>query len=353
MKVGILTYSSAYNYGALLQAYALRKCINNMGHECEIINYECKGVKDQYAFQMHFSILALKRNLAWILSIKRRKKLDRFRNQLGLSEKFTKKSIKNTNNLYDKFIVGSDQVWNKICTNGDTTYFLDFVEDTNKKNSYAASFGSKKIEKEDFDLYKKLLSDYSHISVRESDSIDLIKALTGQECKCVLDPVFLLEKGEWLKFVKKNKKRFIFVFQLVSDIDTIKYAAKIANEKGYKLIIYSSNIHAIQYGQVIRNAGVNEFLTYIANAELILTDSFHCSAFSIIFNRPFYSKLRKGDNANVRLESLLKMFQLEDRILNTKNKEVMEIDYRAVDEILMIQKKNSLEYLKSIFLPKK
>lgn len=353
MKVGILTYNTAYNYGALLQSYALQKKINMLGHNCNVINYQCEGVINQYAFQKKINLLALKRNISWLLSIGKRKKMDKFRELLPLTKPIFKENIKDLNDVFDCFIVGSDQVWNKICTNGDEAFFLNFVENNIKKNSYAASFGRSVIDDIDKNKYQKLLNSFNYISVREESGIDIVRELTGKEIVCVLDPVFLITYKDWMKFVYSIKHKYIFVYQLVSDLNTIRYASRIAKQLGYELYIYTSNLHAGRYGKRVINMGVEDFLSFIANAELVITDSFHCSAFSVIFNTQFYSKFRTNDPANTRLENLLKIFGINSNVLEENYLNAINmIDFEIVNKILFEEQKKSENYLKLILTNK-
>ncbi|EEY83323.1 hypothetical protein HMPREF0103_1564 [Bacteroides sp. 2_1_33B] len=350
MKIAILTYSSAYNYGAILQCYALQEKIKMMGHSCAVINYQCRGIIEQYAFQKKLNIASVKRNVFWLLSFFKRNKMDRFRQNLQLTKPLFKSDILKIEKDYDCFIVGSDQVWNKDCTNGDETFFLDFIKDSKKKNSYAASFGKISIDPMYEDRYRILLSSFNNISLREKTGVDIVKKMTGRECVNVLDPVFLISRKDWMKFVYPIEGKYIFVYQLVSDLSTLKYAYCLSKHLGYKLYIYSSEIHAIIYGEVLLNMGVEDFLSYIRNAELVITDSFHCSAFSIIFNTQFYSKLRVNDSANTRIEGLLNMFNIKSRLLDVENDASIDrIDYSVVNDILDEEQKQSNDFLNLIF----
>lgn len=276
--------------------------------------------------------------------------MDLFRRKIDFTPtQYTKNDLSLLNDKFDKFIVGSDQVWNGICTNYDETYFLNFVSESKKKNSYAASFGKDILTLKECEIYAALLRDFNYLSVREEKAAKLIYSLIHREIKVVLDPVFLVEKNEWEKMETKITGRYIFLFQYINDIDTIRYASEIAQKRGIKLYIYSSNVFARKYGQIVANIGIEEFLGYIHNAELIITDSFHCSAFSIIFNRPFFSKFRKNDPANTRLYSLMHLFGIENRELCITNINAnIDINYNKVNQRLNVLRAESMSYLKDI-----
>ena len=151
MKVGILTYHDTTNYGAAFQAFALQKKIEELGCDCEIIDYKCKAVTERYEIKSPFKSSNIKQCIKRILTNKNNRnlklKFETFykRYQKRSDKTYYKNTISETNNIYDKFIVGSDQVWNLRLSGEDTTYMLDFVKDDSKKYSYAASFGYSKI----------------------------------------------------------------------------------------------------------------------------------------------------------------------------------------------------------------
>ena len=196
-KIGILTYHRAYNYGAVLQAYALQSAIQNINYNVEIIDYCCDYI------EKIGSEKSIKNIIKFILSGRRinqtKKKFVKFRNdKLNLSNNdFNRDTIKEIADLYDIYIVGSDQVWNYQGSNFDKTYFLDFVKQNTKKKSYAASFGISKIPPKYEKEYIRLLNKFSDISVREKQGINIINNLLGKDCELVLDPTLLLSKKEW------------------------------------------------------------------------------------------------------------------------------------------------------------
>ena len=187
MKVGTLTYHRAVNYGAILQTYALQKVLDKLGVENEVIDYRSDFIEWIYKpFCMR------KVNNFWnfltviegapIKSRKMKQFSDFANKNIRVSkEKYTKSNISNANDVYDLFITGSDQVFNFKCSNNDKNYFLDFVKDTTKKSSYAASFGFDKIPDEHTDEYKRLLSTFENISVREQQGVNIVKESVGKE----------------------------------------------------------------------------------------------------------------------------------------------------------------------------
>ena len=199
-RIGILTFHTAINYGAVLQAYALQKYLNEQGYDCEVIDYQCKKINDNY------KILKIKsKNLKKIiisflkapLLFLQRKKFKKFViNNIRLSnQKYYPYNITSSNKYYDCFITGSDQVWNLSLTNNDMSYFLDFA--TKKRISYAASNGTEEISEKDFKKVSNYLQKFSAISVREKGLQNSLMNKISISIIKVLDPVFLLDVESW------------------------------------------------------------------------------------------------------------------------------------------------------------
>lgn len=350
MRTAILTYSKAYNYGAVLQAYALQRVIERMGHDCKLIDYHCPGVDGQYSYRFPKSFLDIKINAGLFLSRKKRKEIDKFRQKMDFTDPYSRENISEIAPLFDRFIVGSDQVWNGICTNDDPSFFLDFITETRKKNSYAASFGRTVLSEEQKNTYRRYLADFFQISLREESGSSLVNDLTGRSVPVVLDPVFLLPQKEWESFTVKNEGGYVYIFQYVSNEDSIVLAKKIADRQGKELYISSSCLKARRYGKLVKPKGIEGFLSDIRNAGLVITDSFHCAAFSTIFQRPFFAVLRENDPSNTRLENLLSSLEIHNRIYSAENAERDEpIDYKKVELLLEKRKADSMKFLESIF----
>ena len=352
MRTAILTYSKAYNYGAVLQAYALQKVIQRMGHDCKLIDYHCPGVDGQYSYRFPKNFLDIKINAGLFLSREKRKEIDKFRRKMDFTDPYSRENIAEAAALFDRFIVGSDQVWNGICTNDDPSFFLDFITEPYKKNSYAASFGKGKtdLSENQKDTYRKYLSDFYRISLREESGSAIVKALTGRSAPVMLDPVFLLPKKEWESFTTKKDEGYVYIFQYVSNEKAIALAKEIADRQGRKLLISSSCLKSRHYGQTVKPKGIEGFLSDIRNAGLVITDSFHCAAFSTIFQRPFFAALRENDPSNTRLENLLSSFEIHNRIYSPENAERDEpIDYKKIEMLLEKRIMDSMKFLESVF----
>lgn len=360
MKVGTLTYHDTRNFGAVLQAYALQKTIENLGVECEIIDYKSEFLNQVYKIKSIYEIKSLKEFIKWALTVKYEKKskikFDKFnKNKQKFSLKsYTKDNINETNDIYDAFFVGSDQVWNLNLNNIDTTYFLDFVSDEGKKFSYAASFGYKEIPDEYLDITTKNLNTFSKISVREEQGKVIIGKTLKKTAQVVLDPTLLLEKENWNKIeanIDNLKKDYILVYSVAATPSLFEFAKKLGKEKNCE-IVYINRSYFNKLGMKnIRNASPEEFLAYVNRAKYIVTSSFHGVAFALNYKKEFFYELDiKPHNNNSRLESIIDMVGLKSReIINGSNSEVNnKIDYDKVSYIIEKERIKSIDYLNNI-----
>jgi Polysaccharide pyruvyl transferase. len=340
MKIGILTYHQAENYGAILQAYALQQTIINFGLDCDIIDYNCEGILKQFKFNLKNSFF-----------YKKKIKFSNFRKKyLKLSSPFFLNNIFLTNAIYDNFIVGSDQVWNFNCNNNDTTYLLDFVKDLNKKNSYAASFGKNTLPNFPESYLRDKFINFNFITVREQNGANLLKKLINKKIPVVLDPVFLLTKENWQKFVNTNNKKYILVYQLYYTESLLEFAKNLSKKENLRLIIITISLKTkfFSFFNAIdkSNVGPKEFISLIGNAEYIVTNSFHGTALSIILNKQFFTEYVSDlYNVNSRFDELFQNFDLYGRKIN-KDLSYKPIDYKKINDILDNKRIKAIKYLK-------
>ena len=201
LDVVTLTFHQSDNYGAVLQAYALQTKIRKLGYSTQILNYFSEGVNfwnKKITFKTDGYNLRTFKSIIWqFLRRHKHANFDHFRSYLELTEPYFDTTISNAGNIAGVYIVGSDQVWNCDCTFEDYHYFLDFVEDDFKKNSYAASFGYSSIPKKYVESCKKHLCRFNKITVREENGIDIVKRTCDLQATMVVDPVMLLSSEEW------------------------------------------------------------------------------------------------------------------------------------------------------------
>lgn len=353
-KIGLLTFHSSDNYGALLQTYALQRTIEYLGGECEVLDYHCSNKEDAYKRLLIGSNYSLKTNLISFINYpiknKKFKQSEEFRkNKLNISKKRYNnfEEILEVNNNYDKFIVGSDQVWNHKNTGFDKVYLLNFVEDDNKKYSYAASFGISKIEKEK--EYAELLNSFKKISVRENEGKEIVESLVDKEAVVALDPTFLLTAQEWRSFSSGEiiNEKYIFVYSLQMQDELWREVFKLASL--YKLKVVVVNMH---YKYLLKNGEkiiptVEKFVNYIDNAALVITDSFHGLALSLNLNKKVL--LVKNGVANSRLDSLISLLDAQEMLNKVKKDGInANIDWFNINKNIETYRKSSLKYLQDV-----
>lgn len=365
MKLGLLSFHNAANYGAALQAYALQKALEVKGFDSEYINYLNDHRKSAYCMTHHI-LSSLKKGdfknaFKYVLGspfmMLRKVRFNTFyKNNLKSTKRIYSSSeeAKELNGYYEKFIVGSDQVWNSKNNGGDDSFLLSFVDNNEKKISYSSSFGISEISDDYIEVYRKYLSQIKYLAVRERHGIELIQKLINRTPELVLDPVFLLSKEQWLEIAdsKQNSKSFLFIYtnkknQFEDFIRTTKY--NIDNDYLYKI---SRNLTASDFfnkkTRVKYTISPTEFISSIRDAKLIVTASFHCVAMSIILNKPFVAILTGDKGKDERILNILSLLNLEIRIYNkemTIEQVNKKINYEEVNKRIDNLKFSSLEYL--------
>lgn len=343
MKVGIITFNRATNYGAVLQSFALKNKIISLGHECTVLNYYNEMVeKDASPFYLkNFSI---KEMLITILQIKLRliknKKFKIFSEKyLDCSTKLLDKdTIQSQKSTYDAIITGSDQVWNYEITGLDENYFLSFASKETRKISYGASFGVSFMPKEYKQKYRQLLSYLDDISVRESSGAGIVQELLGFYPEIVIDPVFLIKANEWLKMAKEPhiSEGYILVYS-INRSKCYQMAEEIQKKTGEMIVGLQTPMSNRVKCKAIRDESPEEFLGWIKNAKYVITDSFHGTAFSIIFEKQFiFCNGGTGINRLSRQRTLLELVHLTDRVCSPDEYEKIyeEIDYKNVQKYI-------------------
>lgn len=342
-KAGILTFHRAVNYGAVLQAYALQAFMNENGIDVEVIDYRNSKIEEQYKpVRMKFHNI---KELAYdVLTINerriRRKKFDRFINQyFRVSDcMYDRESIEKSCKIYDELWTGSDQVWDLRLSGGDLTYLLDFCRE-DKKYSYAASIGKSVLDHDEAEIFSSHLETYRAISVREETGRALLKKRIDKDIRVVLDPVFLLTKEQWRKIAvyPRITEDYIFIYK-IADSRSFDYALRLSMEEKCKAVVLQApHRHMPHIFRAERCVSPQEWIGWLDGARFIVTDSFHASAFSVIFEKKFLSfKSCSINHKNCRIYDMLKLFDLESRFRESADggsiKE--EIDYGKVKDRL-------------------
>ena len=360
MRIGIITLALSTNYGGNLQAYALQKVLEHLGHEVVVINkppyFELPSLKSISKRYIHNLFVSNKvdvyvekhLNEKIEAGVNNNTKSLRIANRF-INQYIKQKSIKFFSELrcedFDAFLVGSDQCWRPVYANPIQGYYLDFAKSWNvKRVVYAASFGVDKWEYSENDTIKcrELAKLFDAISVREDSGVELCRSYLGIEAKHVLDPTMLLNKEDYIAIIDKFKK--VYCPQPINDL--FCYFLDVTEKKRTLL---SSVCKALNYTTTLCDEFyVEEWLNAFFTAKMVIVDSFHGVVFSIIFNKPFWV-IGNAKRGNARFSSLLKLFELDDRLVNPDNYSLIDwnskIDWVKVNRILLTQKMISLNFI--------
>lgn len=354
-KAGILTFHDAHNYGAVLQAYALKKYIKKLGIDANIINYHHTTIPDGFPRER-----VIKEKTQEEIEKYKYSEKDHYERWEKFNE-FIKKLTNNDENVYitendlekidlDYWICGSDQIWNTDITRGiNKGFFLDF--NTNgRKISYAASMGIPRLEEKYEKDFVDAINNIEYVSVREDALKDYINSLTNIEVEKVVDPTLLLEEEDYNELLKENmiNERYLLIYALGPDERLTQIAKQKAEEKSLKIIELNDFKRKDYFCEQVSNAGPQEFLTLIKNAEVVVTNSFHGTIFSAMFEKDFYTITRL--NRNARMESLLDMFDMTDRLIDSLDdlKNVREQDYKKALINVKKETQKSKSFLKKV-----
>lgn len=369
MKIRTITCHDCYNLGASLQAYALQHYLESMGHDVQIINYKPDYLSNHFKFgavnNPVFNRPVIKQLYLFakfpgrLLSLPRKWVYDRFtKTYLHLTVRYNSyDELKANPPEADTYIAGSDQIWNTLFCNGrDGAFYLDFGKQDVRRISYAASFATKDVVPEYREFVRKEFMNFDAISIREKVSLPLLNSLGRTDGVAVCDPVFLLSKDEWNKLadnatIELSKERYMLVY-LTDRSEAIKQIAlEIHKNTGWKIY----GVGPFRESWIDRNfvnAGPLDFVKLINEAQYVLSNSFHATAFSLILERNFCVVNRK-DGTNERMKSILEDAGLGNRLLSSFKKEQLKsIDYIEVHNKLSAIIESSKQWLnKNIYHP--
>lgn len=365
-ETATLTWFSG-NYGSTMQAFALQKTVMELGYDNHIINY-VPNKREKLTFfcknSARFVTLKAKIENKKIeskflnreeIDLKNEKFEEFYEKNLFLTEELPMQNkMKSLNNKYRIFLCGSDQIWNpnyfKECN------FLDFVWKSNIKIAYAPSIGTTKLAENEKRRMKPYLDSFNKISVREQSSKNLIESVVEKPVQVVCDPVFLLSREKWIKSMQLKAPigKYILCYFLGDNPEYQETAKKLQEILNIKVKVIPTNIFGYSLGfETQKTVGPKDWLNLLYGAEFVLTDSFHATAFSIIFNKSFYVLKRFSDTSsksqNSRIYHLLNMIGLEDRIWqDSTNVNYIENDtWKIVDEKMRTERETSTLWLKN------
>ena len=357
MKIKTITCHDVYNAGASLQAYALQTYLSKLGHDVEIIDYKPEYLSRHYSLtainpeyekpiiKQIYLTLKLPGRLKRLFSVRKRN-FDEFKSSYLRTTDTCYKSyeeLKNNPPEADIYFAGSDQIWNPLFQNGkDPAFYLQFAPKNTIKASYAASFSVDEIPKDIEDTIKIYIDDLDYVSVRERSSVDMLKKMGIENCECVCDPVFLLDKQEWDKLTFNiSDEKYILVYDF-DNSDAIKnFSINLAKEKGLKIYSVFKNNYA---DKCFFNEGPLGFLSLIKNADFVVSNSFHASAFSIIYKKDFAVVERK-ENINVRMNSLLEDYNLKNRLIFSNQLMFKSINYDLIQKTFTEKQYKSINFM--------
>lgn len=365
MKAGIVTFNSAHNYGAVLQAYAMQEYLKGLGLEVDVINFRPKEIDNVYKLYIvkrkgNKIIRGLKKLKKIIfINVSQRWKIDKSKNfeyfinnVLNTTKPYTTiQELQKDFLHYDILIAGSDQIWNTELTKGfKPVYFLEFGNKDARRISYAASLGGKSLPEKYVVFYKRYLENFDFISVREETMKEILKPVTDKPITCVVDPTMLLDKEAYDKVkidTKFKGQDYIYVHFIGKDDKTYEMADKMS--KILKLpIVHNRNKGFFENelsGQF--NERPEQYISVIENAKYVITNSFHATVFSIIYEKDFITIPHA--KSPERMQNLLSKLGLTNHLIEDvrimPELDTLKIDYKEVKKKLQDARKESIEFL--------
>lgn len=371
-KIALFSCHRDPNYGSMLQAYALAEAIRKLGRNAEYVDYyssqKWHGVREV----LNKTISLAKRVAKKILRPKSKRSEfyffseDWFRPTIEAYRRFheryipysaksyyfnTLKDIVN-DNIYDDYMVGSDQMWSPFLYDIRRPYFLDFAS-LPRKNAYAPSVGTTQISEEYLQMLIEKLSSFEHLSCRELSNCKTLSEAIGREVVNVLDPTLLLNRDDWDKVASANypQGEYILAYILGEKESIVSFAEQLGKEKGLPVYYIVTRPKYRFFKNALLSVGPDDFVACIKHASYVVTDSFHGSLFSINYRVNFYAfSKREGSvnsNDNVRILEFLSILNLQDRFQDECNaKLLVDSDFDAVHEKLNALRQLSLDYLR-------
>lgn len=379
-RVALLTIHRIPNCGSLLQTWATIRCVERLGYECTLVDYDYPtwhhlqvAEGDEHKSENHAGLKRLLRKLGLLgllqhVNFLRRRFLIRMRTSshyatLRMTPRCDYRTVCKVSG-YDVYLTGSDQTWNPRYMGDDYSFLLDFTPDSARRVSYAASFGCRALPEKCQSLYGKLLSRYAAVSVREPSGVPIVRDLCGKEAVAVVDPTLLMTPTDYACLTGNRMpqgKHFVFCYVLSYVFDagdwSVKLAAAVSQAKGIPVIFYAGDpvtakrAQAAGFDVMSDFLSVADFLECYAKADFVITTSFHGTAFSLNFKKNFYSIINPKASADDRVVSFLERFGLShrgvlpgsdiDRLVTE-----LSVDYSNADRLLAEEREKSLGFLK-------
>lgn len=362
MKIKTITCHDVYNVGASLQAYALVTYLRSLGHDAEIIDYK------PYYLSNHYPLWGLNNsaydrpivrelyNLAKLPGrlkarhSKRKKSFDAFtRDYLPKTKRRygSNEDLKKNPPEADVYFAGSDQIWNCFFHNGkDPAFYLDFAPAGSIKASYAASFSTEDVAEDWKPQIRQWLSALDYISVRESSGVEIVDRLGIPGAVQVLDPVFLLTCEAWSAIEQKpeHMEPYVLLYDFDRNPEMVRFAQNLAAEHGWKLY---SILPCAKCDRSFSQEGPLTFLALVHHAEFVVSNSFHATAFSLIFQKQFVV-FNRSESINTRMRDILALVGADHQLVINANQNLDEIDYHCIGEKLACVIQQSKKYIADV-----
>lgn len=340
MVIGIITTFRQANFGSVLQAFSLQFVLEKMGYDAKLIDYKYPNIfhyKNGYPRKSFWVTKKYKlRLLLGKMGLKPKNKMllmNDFISQNIICTKTygSKRQLRSNPPLFDVYISGSDQIWNPNTMFGDMSYFLDFAPETAKKIAYSSSFSCDKIPPKYQQEYQYFLKQYQSIFVREKNGKQIAEALTGRtDIEVVLDPTLLLDKNEWSKYADKSSlknipQEYILFYMLAYTYNPQSKMAEILNklQNQYKIPILSLSEKPANFnGEFIQieqtqTIGIYEFLELFRNATMVVTSSFHGTAYALNFGKPLLALIDGEKKSDDRISTIMEKMEVNKQLINT------------------------------------
>lgn len=355
LKVAIITFHRAINYGAVLQTYALSKYLKESGYDVKVLDYRSEAIESSYKVRLKPNMNSLKQMLLLPFSEKKKRKFYEFieKNIPHTRPLYTVEDLREEAHNFDFIVTGSDQVWNSQWTAGDNAFLLNFCEDA-QKVSYAASIGKSSVSAEEEERLKKHLMNFRAISVREKTGKSLLDSLIQKDVFVNCDPVALLSKEEWEQTADvPEEKNYVLVYMLVKSDSLMNVAVEYGKKNGKQVILINDNIRKQYSVSYKRYISPEQFVGLFCKADCVFTNSFHGTMFSIIFEKEVHVELQKYKGApNSRFVDLLTQVGMEDCVFEGGqiDEHYIKPQYASVKAKLKQMQNETKEYFENAFL---
>ena len=361
MKVGILTFPNSISYGASLQMIALQETVRGFGHEVEVINYHNPYMKAEkhlkkskhnplkFAIQKRIRPLLHHRLYADFRNFEKR-----FANAYPVKAFTDKRKLVEIGKRYDAVICGSDQVWSPMITGGDRSYFLDFCTDKTRRVAYAPSFGAESFSEEFYQGIAPELKQFTSLAARELPGKKIVEQLTGRETELVVDPTFLVEQTTWETMEKKHPaadQEYVLYFVVTQSKKLFCQCAEFAKQHNLKMIAIGGNAMQARRNpdpmlEYVFDIGPEQWLYLVHHARYVFTNSFHGTAFSVIYKKDFY--VQYPPHTASRLRQVMETLGLEERVIREGEPLTEEpTPYAQAQPVFDRMREQSLTYLKN------